>query len=242
MSETKYVQMTLSDWMNMKGQLELELRGAAASFVRIGYYLRKIEETEGYRNDGAESLTEWAYDNYGMSKTTVSRFMAINAKYSIDGYSDQLKQEYALYGSSKLAEMLALPDTDLEMVSPKMKREDIREIKKFNKEAAEEVRTADKEAATEEEEKMAIRRGTTPTNSDSAIAENTETEAAPAEAMPAAVDGEQGEGTEPRKILEYKPAEESRCSKEHQWIIEFLAEDRCHEGDSKSRRRQDVPP
>ena len=227
MSETKYVQMTLSDWMSIKGQLELELRGAAASFVRIGYYLRKIEETEGYRNDGAESLTEWAYDNYGMDKTAVSRFMAINAKYSIDGYSEQLKQEYALYGSSKLAEMLALPDADMEMVSPQMKREDIRKIKKFNKEAAKEAAIEEKEqakTALEETEEMPVRRGTTLTNGDSAIAENTEAEAAPAEDLPAAVDGEQGEGTEPKKILEYKPAEESRCSKEHQWIIEFFRE------------------
>lgn len=136
--EGKYVQMTLNDWLALKGQLEAELRGAAAGFVRIGYLLRKIDETEGYKNDGSKSLAEWAKDNYGLSATAVSRFMAINRKYSIDGYSERLKPEYIEYGSAKLSEMLALPDADLEMVSPEMKREDIREIKKFNKEAAKE--------------------------------------------------------------------------------------------------------
>lgn len=136
--EGKYVQMTLNDWLALKGQLEAELRGAAAGFVRIGFLLRKIEESKGYENDGSKNLAEWAKDNYGLSATAVSRFMAINRKYSIDGYSERLKPEYIEYGSAKLSEMLALPDTDLEMVSPEMKREDIREIKKFNKEAAKE--------------------------------------------------------------------------------------------------------
>ena len=150
----EYVQMTINDWLALKGQLEAELRGAAAGFVRIGYLLRKIEETEGYKNDGSKSLAEWAKDNYGLSATAVSRFMAINKKYSIDGYSDQLRLEYAQYGSAKLSEMLALPDSDLEMVSPEMKREDIREIKKFNKEAAKEEAKAEEHAADQHEEPL----------------------------------------------------------------------------------------
>ena len=150
--EEKYVQMTLNDWLALKGQLEAELRGAAASFVRIGFYLRKIEESEGYKNDGSATLAEWAKDNYGLSASAVSRFMAINRKYSIDGYSDQLRLEYSQYGSAKLSEMLALPDSDLEMVSPEMKREDIREIKKFNKEAAKEEAKAEEPSADQREE------------------------------------------------------------------------------------------
>ena len=134
--EGKYVQMTINDWLALKGQLEAELRGAAAGFVRIGFLLRKIEETKGYENDGSKSLAEWAKDNYGLSATAVSRFMKINERYSIDGYSNQLRAEYANYGSAKLSEMLALTDSDLEMVSPDMKRDDIREIRKFSKEMA----------------------------------------------------------------------------------------------------------
>lgn len=143
----QYVQMTLNDWMELKGQLEAELRGAAAGFVRIGYLLRKIDETEGYKNDGSKSLAEWAKDNYGLSATAVSRFMAINRKYSIDGYSDRLRPEFIQFGSAKLSEMLALPDSDLEMVSPQMKREDIREIKKFNREMEEAARNPEEKQA-----------------------------------------------------------------------------------------------
>lgn len=133
-----YIQMTLDDWMSIKKELEEELRGAAAGFVRIGYLLRKIEETQGYKQDGCDSLTEWAEHEYGLSASSVSRFMAINKKYSVDGYSKQLRIEYAKYGQAKLQEMLTLPEEDLQMVSPEMKRADIREIKAFERQAPQE--------------------------------------------------------------------------------------------------------
>ena len=63
--------------------------------------------------------------------------MSINRKFSIDGYSDRLRPEYAQMGSSKLSEMLSLPDADLEMVRPEMPKADIRELKHFNKETPE---------------------------------------------------------------------------------------------------------
>ena len=131
----EYVQLTLNDWMSIKSELEQELRNAAAGFVRIGYLLRKIEETEGYKNDGYKTLAEWALDNYHLDRSQVSRFKKINEKYSVDGYSKQLKLEYANYGQSKLQEMLTMSDDGIAMVSPEMKREDIREIKAFERQA-----------------------------------------------------------------------------------------------------------
>lgn len=131
----EYIQLTINDWIGIKEELEQELRNAAAGFVRIGYLLRRAEESEGYKHDGYDTLTEWAQDNYGLTATQVSRFKAINKKYSIDGYSNQLRLEYANYGQSKLTEMLTLSDEGMEMVSPEMKREDIREIKAFERQA-----------------------------------------------------------------------------------------------------------
>ena len=131
----EYVQMTLTDWMSIKKELEDELRGAAAGFVRIGYLLRKIDESEGYKQDGCDSLTEWAEKEYGLSASSVSRFIAINKRFSIDGYSKQLRIEFAKYGQAKLQEMLTLPEEALQMISPEMKRADIREVKAFEKQA-----------------------------------------------------------------------------------------------------------
>lgn len=130
-----YVQLTLDDWLSMKEQLKRDLNGVAESFVRIGYTLRKIEEQQLYQKDGYETIADFARKEYGLSPSTVSRFMAINAKYSIDGYSERLRPEFAGIGSSKLAEMLTLPDGDLEMIRPGTTRETIRELKQFNSQA-----------------------------------------------------------------------------------------------------------
>jgi len=132
-----YVQMTLDDWVSLKKEIAEEFARASASFVRIGYLLRKAEDSQGYRNEGYDTLTEWAQAELGITATYVSRFKAINAKYSVGGYSDRLKTEFVGYGSAKLGEMLALPDGDMEMIRPETKRQDIRSLKEFNKEAPE---------------------------------------------------------------------------------------------------------
>lgn len=130
----EYTQITLDDWMSMKERLKKDLIGVQESFVRIGYTLRQIEEKELYKQDGYKSIAEFAREEYGLNPSTVSRFISINKKYSIDGYSEQLRPEFAQLGSSKLSEMLSLPDGDMEMIKPEATRESIRELKQFTRE------------------------------------------------------------------------------------------------------------
>lgn len=128
-----YVQMTLDDWMEMKRKLRQELLGVKQSFVRIGYALRQIEDQKLYERDGYKSIAEFAKEEYGLEPSTTSRFISINKEYSIDGYSEQLRPEFAELGRSQLEEMLKLPDNDRAMIQPEASREDIRELKRFNK-------------------------------------------------------------------------------------------------------------
>lgn len=128
-----YVQMTLNDWVEMKRKLRQELMGVKQSFVRIGYALRKIEDAKLYEQDGYKSIAEFAKAEYGLEPSTTSRFMSINREYSIDGYSEQLRPEYAELGRSQLEEMLKLPESDRQMIQPEASREDIRDLKRFNK-------------------------------------------------------------------------------------------------------------
>ncbi len=129
----EYTQLTLDDWLSMKESLKKDLIGVQESFVRIGYKLRRIEEDGLYERDGYKSIADFAKAEYGLSASTVSRFIAINKKYSIGGDSEELAPEFAQLGSSKLSEMLALPDSDLQMIKPEATRENIRELKAFNK-------------------------------------------------------------------------------------------------------------
>lgn len=129
----EYVQMTLNDWLNLKHKLKMELQGVKQSFVRIGYVLRKIDDQKLYEQDGYKSIAEFAKAEYGLEASTVSRFMSINREYSIDGYSEHLREEYLDMGRSQLEEMLKLPEKDREMIRPETSREDIRDLKRFNK-------------------------------------------------------------------------------------------------------------
>ena len=128
-----YEQITLNDWIEMKEKLKRELLGVKQSFVRIGYVLRQMDDQKLYEQDGYKSIAEFAKAEYGLESSTVSRFMSINKEYSIDGYSEQLRPEYAELGRSQLEEMLKLPETDRQMIQPETPREDIRELKRFNK-------------------------------------------------------------------------------------------------------------
>lgn len=128
----EYTQITLNDWMEMKQKLKQELLGVKQSFVRIGYALRKIDDTKLYEQDGYKSVAEFAKAEYGLEGSTVSRFMSINREYSVDGYSERLKPEYADFNRSQLEEMLKLPESDREMITPDTARKEIRDIKKFN--------------------------------------------------------------------------------------------------------------
>lgn len=99
----------------------------------INNLLRKIDDNELYKQDGYKSIAEFAKAECGLSPSDTTRFIQINKKYSIGGNSEELRPEFLEYGQSKLAAMLALPDADLNMITPQTSREDIRELNRFNK-------------------------------------------------------------------------------------------------------------
>ena len=136
----EYKQITLTEWLDIKQKLKQnissakdKLNGLKKDFVRIGYLLRKIDDNELYKQDGYKSIAEFAKAECGLSPSDTTRFIQINKKYSVGGNSEELRPEFLEYGQSKLAAMLALPDADLNMITPQTSREDIRELNRFNK-------------------------------------------------------------------------------------------------------------
>lgn len=131
----EYHQITISEYMEMKDEIRRELVNAAESFIRTGYYLRQIEDSEAFRQEGYASVYEFAEREFNLSKSTVSRLKAINKEFSEDGYSKLVDPRYRGIRKSILAEMLALPDPDRELVTPETAREDVRELSRFNRDA-----------------------------------------------------------------------------------------------------------
>lgn len=133
----EYRQITLDEWTQWKEDIRRKLAETANNFVYIGYRLKQIRDSGMY--DGAADIFEFAQKEYGLGKSTVSRFIAINEKYSEGGNSLELKEEFREFSSSKLAEMLTLPDSEIQLITEKTTIQEIRELKRFNTQEAEEL-------------------------------------------------------------------------------------------------------
>lgn len=147
----EYTQITIDKWMQWKEDIRNKLAETAGNFVYIGYRLKQIRDSGMY--DGADDIFEFAEKEYGLGKSTVSRFIAINEKYSEGGNSLELKEEFRNFSSSKLSEMLTLPDNEIQLITEKTTIREIRELKNFNAqtlEAADET-THPAGAASEQE-------------------------------------------------------------------------------------------
>lgn len=121
--------ITYTDYTVYKQDLRSDLQRAAESFVRIGYMLKVARDTRILEGSGYASVNEFALKEFGLEKTQVSRFININDRFAKDGYSLELREEYKDYGYAKLAMMLTLQDEINEMLSPKMSKAELKEIK-----------------------------------------------------------------------------------------------------------------
>lgn len=100
------------------------------NFIAAGYYMKYIRDNELFREDGYESIWEFAEDNYGIRKSTASRWMAMNDRFSQGGNSPNLADEFKGFEKSQLQEMLYLDDKQIEEVTPDMTVKEIREVRK----------------------------------------------------------------------------------------------------------------
>lgn len=125
------VQITMDEYLGLKNDIHENINRIAKSFVRIGETLCKIEQTGAYRLEGYATLPEFAKAEYDMTDSGVSRFVNVYKKFCSNG---QLKTEYEKYTYKQLVEMLNLPEEDMALIGPGSSREDIRELKRFNRE------------------------------------------------------------------------------------------------------------
>lgn len=136
-----------TDYRAFKQELDKELNKAAEGFVKIGYLLKIARDTEVLYESGYKSVAEFGKAEHGLSKDVVSRYIAINDKYSEGGYSEHLQEKYKNFGVGKLQEMLTLPDAVADILTPDMTRKEIQEIKA---EVREERKITDIEVVLEE--------------------------------------------------------------------------------------------
>ena len=119
--------VTYNYYEDFKKQFDSCMQQTANNFVKIGYLLKQARDTDILKESGYSGMGEFAKAEYGLDNSTTSRFIAICDRYGAG--DDRLLPEYAEYGYSKLAEMLTLPESVADAITPEITKEEIREIK-----------------------------------------------------------------------------------------------------------------
>lgn len=138
-------------YKEFKAELDAEMNRVANGFVRIGYALKVARDTSILYESGYTSVVAFAAAEYNLDKSQVSRFIAINDKFSEGGYSDQIQEQYAAFGYAKLSLMLNLPDEVNALLTPDLSKADVKAIKA---EIDEEQKTTDIELMIEQQEHL----------------------------------------------------------------------------------------
>lgn len=119
-----------NNYGQFKAALDKELLSAADHFVKIGYLLKQARDTTILYESGYPNLYEFAKAEYGIDKGTVSRYIAINDRFSVGGNSPALEQRYSNRGVAKLQEMLTMSDEVIEVIPAETTKAELQDIKK----------------------------------------------------------------------------------------------------------------
>lgn len=138
-------------YKEFKADLDAEMSRVANGFVRIGYALKVARDTSILHESGYTSVVAFAAAEYNLDKSQVSRFIAINDKFSEGGYSDRIQDKYAGFGYAKLSLMLNLPDEVNELLTADLSKADVKAIKE---EIDEEKKVTDIELMIEQQEHL----------------------------------------------------------------------------------------
>lgn len=131
MEENKW--WLIIDYDTTKRIIRADLANMQRSFIDIGCQLMQVRDRELYKDGGYDSVWAFAEQEFGIQRSTASRWMKMCQKFSVDGSSPVLKDEYKDFGKSQLQEMLYLEDEQLEEVTPGMTVKEIRELRKPEK-------------------------------------------------------------------------------------------------------------
>ena len=117
------------DYAQYKQDLRTELEKTSEGFVKIGYLLKVARDTDILVGSGYKDYLDFANGEFGLDKSMVSRFIRINDRFSEEGNSDRLLEQYRGFGYSKLALMLRIPEVITEELSPEYTKAEIQAIK-----------------------------------------------------------------------------------------------------------------
>lgn len=124
--------MELAQYQNYeeyKKAMNTVLNRTAEDFVMTGYLLKQGRDTDILKDSGYSNVNEFAWAEYKLEATQVSRYIRINDRFSEGGYSPRLQDHYKGFGYAKLALMLTLPESVAEELTPAYSKSEIQAVK-----------------------------------------------------------------------------------------------------------------
>lgn len=110
-----------------------ELRKTRKSFIKIGWYLKHIDDEKMYVKEGYDNIVDFSKEKFNLSQSTTSRFIRLCEEFSVGHNSPELDEKYANYSVSQLIEMVSMKPEQIEQVSAEMTVREIKELKKPSK-------------------------------------------------------------------------------------------------------------
>ena len=117
------------DYNEYHNEVSGVLNRTVEDFVYTGYLLKQGRDTDILNGSGYSNVNEFAWGEYKLDATQVSRYIRINDKFSEGGYSPRLQAQYQGFGYAKLALMLTLPDEVVEELTPGYSKSEIQTVK-----------------------------------------------------------------------------------------------------------------
>ena len=105
------------------------LNRTVEDFVLTGYLLKQARDTDILKDSGYNDVNEFAWGEYKLDASQVSRYIRVNDKFSEGGYSPKLQEQYQGFGYAKLALMLTLPEEVVEELTPAYSKTEIQAVK-----------------------------------------------------------------------------------------------------------------
>lgn len=124
--------MELAQYQNYeeyKKAMNTVLNRTVEDFVMTGYLLKQGRDTDILKDSGYNNVNEFAWAEYKLEATQVSRYIRINDRFSEGGYSPRLQDHYKGFGYAKLALMLTLPESVAEELTPAYSKSEIQAVK-----------------------------------------------------------------------------------------------------------------
>ena len=133
-----------------------DMTDVAKSCVSIGFHLKAVRDRKLYMEMGYENLWDYAADQFGLSMSSTSRYIAINDRFSVGGNTPQLLPEYSKFSKSQLQEMLNMTPEQAGQVTEDMTVKEIRKLKNPEPEKSEQDAVMDEKSVATSQERLSI--------------------------------------------------------------------------------------